>query len=49
MAIVWALSRYNVVLIHGAAQENQGFESSCDETVRSAWGFHNNWVVDYTT
>ncbi len=44
-----ALSRYNVVLVHGAAPENQGFESTCDETVRSAWDFHNNWVVDYTT
>lgn len=32
-----ALSRYNVVLVHGAAPESQGFESTCDNDIRSAW------------
>lgn len=44
-----ALSRYNVVLVHGAAPESEGFEDQCDGTVSSAWDFHNAWVVDYTT
>lgn len=25
-----ALSRYNVVLVHGAAPESEGFEKECD-------------------
>ena len=44
-----ALERYNVVLVHGAAPENQGFGNLCDGGVNSAWEFHNNWVADYTT
>lgn len=43
-----ALSRYNVVLVHGAAPENQGFESSCNENVSSAWNFYNAWATDTT-
>lgn len=35
-----ALSRYNVVLVHGAAPESEGFEDQCDGTVSSAW---NSW------
>lgn len=43
-----ALSRYNVVLVHGAAPESEGFEDQCDGTVSSAWDFYNAWATDTT-
>ena len=38
------LSRYNVVLIHGAAPENQGFGSECSETIKDAWNTRNDFI-----
>ena len=40
-----ALERYNVVLVHGAAPENQGFGYECDEAVKEAWNTWNDYVV----
>lgn len=40
-----ALERYNVVLVHGAAPENQGFGYECDEAVKDAWNTWNDYVV----
>ena len=37
-----SLSRYNVVLVHGAAPEGQGFESLCDATIKDAWNTRND-------
>lgn len=38
-----ALKRYNVVLVHGAAPENQGFGSACGNGVKDAWNTrHDN-------
>lgn len=39
-----ALSRYNVVLVHGAAPENQGYGSLCGETIKDAWNTQNDFV-----
>lgn len=36
------LERYNVVLVHGAAPENQGFGSECDATIKDAWNTRND-------
>ncbi|WP_308604032.1 hypothetical protein [uncultured Fibrobacter sp.] len=40
-----ALERYNVVLVHGAAPENQGFGSLCGETIKDAWNTRNDFVL----
>lgn len=39
-----ALNRYNVVLVHGAAPEGQGYGDTCNSDIQSAW---NTWS-DYT-
>lgn len=39
-----ALNRYNVVLVHGAAPEGQGYGDACNSDIQSAW---NTWS-DYT-
>ena len=36
------LERYNVVLVHGAAPENQGFGSECNATIKDAWNTRND-------
>ncbi len=38
------LERYNVVLVHGAAPENQGYGSLCGETIKDAWNTRNDFV-----
>lgn len=38
------LERYNVVLVHGAAPENQGFGSECDATIKDAWNTRNDFI-----
>lgn len=38
-----ALSRYNVVLVHGAAPESEGFEDQCGTTVKSSWDVLNDY------
>lgn len=39
-----ALNRYNVVLVHGAAPENQGYGSLCGETIKDAWNTRNDFI-----
>lgn len=39
-----ALKRYNVLLIHGAAPENQGFESECSGSIHDAYAISSNNV-----
>ncbi len=36
------LGHYNVVLVHGAAPENQGFEKNCGNDVKDAWNTLND-------
>ncbi len=38
------LNRYNVVLVHGAAPESQGFGSECSETIKDAWNTRNDFI-----
>ena len=38
------LERYNVVLVHGAAPENQGFGSERRETIKDAWNTRNDFI-----
>ena len=38
------LSRYNVILVHGAAPESQGFGSECDATIKDAWNTRNDFI-----
>lgn len=38
------LERYNVVLVHGAAPESQGFGSECRETIKDAWNTRNDFI-----
>ena len=38
------LSRYNVVLVDGAAPESQGFGSECSETIKDAWNTRNDFI-----
>ena len=37
-----ALNRYNVVLVHGAAPESQGYGSKCAEAIKDAWNMRND-------
>lgn len=40
------LNRYNVVLVHGAAPETQGFESECNSgAIRDAYTITTNYIV----
>ena len=40
------LDRYNVVLVHGAAPETQGFESECNSgAIRDAYTITTNYIV----
>lgn len=39
-----ALNRYNVVLVHGAAPEGQGYGSLCGETIKNAWNTRNDFI-----
>lgn len=40
-----SLSRYNVVLVHGAAPENQGYGDKCNSNIQSAWNTSNNYTA----
>lgn len=40
-----SLNHYNVVLVHGAAPEEKGFESECSETIKNAWNTQNDFVL----
>ena len=39
-----ALNRYNVILVHGAAPESQGFGSERSETIKDAWNTRNDFI-----
>ncbi|WP_295680195.1 LamG-like jellyroll fold domain-containing protein [uncultured Fibrobacter sp.] len=43
------LSRYNVVLIHGAAPENQGFGSECSGSIHDAYAISSNNITKSDT
>ena len=40
-----ALERYNVVLVHGAAPEGQGFNGKCNDTIRNAYTMAKNYAT----
>ena len=40
-----ALNRYNVILVHGAAPEGQGFESRCNDTIYEAYTIASNNIT----
>ena len=40
-----ALNRYNVVLVHGAAPENQGYGDKCNSNIQSAWNTSNDYTA----
>ncbi len=39
------LERYNVVLIHGAAPEGEGFESKCNDSIKDASSMAKNYAA----
>ncbi|MBO4713575.1 MAG: hypothetical protein J5615_06775, partial [Fibrobacter sp.] len=39
------LERYNVVLVHGAAPENQGYGDKCNSNIQSAWNTSNDYTA----
>ena len=39
-----ALNHYNVILVHGAAPESQGYGNECSETIKDAWNTRNDFV-----
>ncbi|SHL35895.1 PGAP1-like protein, partial [Fibrobacter intestinalis] len=40
-----ALNRYNVVLVHGAAPEGQGYGDKCNSNIQSAWNTSNDYMA----
>ena len=39
------LNRYNVVLVHGAAPEGQGYGDKCNSNIQSAWNTSNDYTA----
>lgn len=39
-----SIERYNIILVHGAAPENQGYGSLCGETIKDAWNTRNDFI-----
>ena len=40
-----SINRYNVVLVHGAAPEGQGFEHECNGDIRDAWNIQKDYAL----